>query len=685
MINPYPSQISSHYSYLINGIYDNFLKIRAITGLISEKLFIRQVKELSKEELAGIKDAENILSKGLKQPSIEASSDELFTLKDYEDLERLYKKFPLNPTISKAYRLIQHAIQEDSKKLDLILKNTQTTNTTENIIAAKYAVANITLEVCLHVEFSLLKAHMSAENIKKLESITALSQIHGEDIDIAFLDDCIQQYEKANHHPHVVIEGGGPTGLLCAITQFISGADVTVFEKRSMQYNRSQITKLDRKWVALLRLYLGEKFIDLFESPNKKGVLRANGTVDLALKDLEDALHLLLTKLISRLEQKKGLSPPIERFAAHECSNVFFEDGQFLIEASYKPDQDPSIEKLITPNKKIKNVDMLICAGGKNSSLKEDFLPSTVAINEKDYYGVSSWLADDLFPSQDPEKMNFFSDFRNTFLIDEAVITAFNTDLRKVTTDQLATIEKNLVHTRTFENRGLIYIGMQIPKEVYSILEKLPPEDRKLIEQKWFQRVLHSYGPSLQSIPIDAIDKPFCATFPLEQHLLAKDHTYSLLKAADKKLLIVAAGDAFATPHFMRYSGLGGAREIVSLYQKYTRSINNDENYTTEDLKQEMDRIAEFISSKGRVFLKDKKSTDIEQLRIEKMEKHLDSITKKGLLTKQGNLYYVVGSNNILSPKAGWIENTITGKKYESFLQFQFDTSKKEAVHLILR
>src|SRR5262249_22288884 len=122
------------------------------------------------------------------------------------------------------------------------------------------------------------------------------------------------------NHPRVGIEGAGPTGLLLAITQFEAGSNVSLFEKRSGLYDRSQIVRLDTKWMAMLKFYLGEQYYKLFLDENHKGVVREDGFGEITTMDLEAVLNIRLNELISMLEPKD--QSQLEIFAAHDVKQI---------------------------------------------------------------------------------------------------------------------------------------------------------------------------------------------------------------------------------------------------------------------------------------------------------------------------------------------------------------------------
>lgn len=555
-----------------------------------------------------------------------------------------------------------------------------------------------------------------------------ISQLRGDNIDQAKLQWLIATHHEAHRHPRVAIEGGGPVGLLLGITQFEAGADVSLFEKRSTQYERTQIVKLDPKWMNTLQFYLGEEYYRLFTDPNHRGVIRPDGFGEIATLFLEEAIHTRLSQLISMLPEQEGNDLPLERLAAYELADVQKpeeRDAKFRIVANYLPDYDPAgktpgiAEE--TPAKVHREIDLLLCAGGKRSPMKERYLPSSSAVTQHEFYGVCSWLADDI-PGQDLEKMNLFADFRNMAELDEEffaryereLLHDFNLDNDSITTDRkakakilsfleksfyrLAKTDRTHVQTRSFENRGLIYIGMELPSELEGFLAQLrqklerlkvgPREVGKImtqVQKRWFQNIMHGYGlDASANLSIETIDSKFAAMFPVDQYRLDPEHLVSHLKNGSSTLLVAAAGDAFSSPHFMRYSGLTGGRENIFHLQDYTYGMarERDEQSLLESLLVNSERTAQFVISRGVQFLEKLSDKQIDENKriavitslenkIKEIEQNQDSFDYR--LFKNNDKTYILHELSedyfsLVVPRVGYLE--IDGCNYDSIEQY---------------
>ena len=622
-----------------------------------------------------------IISKGENQPAVAGHSRELFTKEEYDlivDLHYdlivdLHSKNPNSHLIKKAYATILFAIDQTKERVSEILGDLNEKETyVDKVVQAKEVIRKIVVEECTRIDFSLLEDRLSKKDQTMLRSLFHLSSHKGESIDIALIDSWIEEHKAGKlWHPRVVIEGGGPSGLFLAITQFRAGAQVALLEKRSMQYSRPQIVKLDPKWIAELKFYLGDDFYTLFEGESKKSSLKSDGTADITIRDLEDVLHLRLTKLISRLEVENGDISPIQRLSAHECDAIAFKDDQFLCSAKYIPNQDLGITKPKEEGQKFP-VDILFCAGGKHSSFKESFFPSSVPVTSSGYYGVCSWN----LPAENGENTDIFPDFMGMFQVDDKVLKGFNEDVKNYINDRIEFVERKNIQIRTFQAGKVVYIGMEFPEEVYKILEQLPTSERKHVENLWFQRVLLSRGDKAKDINIDCMDKTFCATFPLDQQRLSKNSMVSVIEKEDKSLVVLAAGDALASPHFMFYSGLTGARESIMMYEKMTQAMANSATSTVPlYLEEQLNSISNFVVNRGSPFLKRKSDKEIEESRLEKITKLLESGLERGLLHKEGSLYEFTGAGLKLQAMPGWIEDVESKKRYNSLAQIELENS----------
>ena len=213
------------------------------------------------------------------------------------------------------------------------------------------------------------------------------------------------EHDSAALNPRVVIEGAGPVGLLTAIKQYRAGADITLLEKRDTLYNRSQIVRLDRQWMNDLKFYLGTQYDELFHKEDGTGHIRPDGSGHIVISALEEALHSRLTELMTVANPSDADYESLKRLAAHRVVDVRA-PGQdqkhkaYTVVAQYdgRYDHGKTSEADVHPDLVIP-VDMLVCAGGKNSSTRNQFFVPQVKTEEK-YYGVASWQGRQIEGSQ---------------------------------------------------------------------------------------------------------------------------------------------------------------------------------------------------------------------------------------------------------------------------------------------
>jgi len=114
----------------------------------------------------------------------------------------------------------------------------------------------------------------------------------------------------------IIVIGGGPTGLMttihCTENVLVSGGEMKLYEARDAftkggsTFERAQIVRLDARWIAMLRYHLGTGFEDVFipasgETDAQLGnTLPTQGFVEITIKDLENMLHVEISKLWSK-------------------------------------------------------------------------------------------------------------------------------------------------------------------------------------------------------------------------------------------------------------------------------------------------------------------------------------------------------------------------------------------------
>ncbi|CAM9869363.1 unnamed protein product, partial [Ectocarpus fasciculatus] len=114
----------------------------------------------------------------------------------------------------------------------------------------------------------------------------------------------------------LIVIGGGPTGLLTALhcleNVLRSDGYLTLYESRDAfakagaTFERSQIVRLDPRWIAMLRYHLGTIYEDEFvplsgeTDPHFGNTLPTQGFIEITIKDIEALMNLQVAKLASR-------------------------------------------------------------------------------------------------------------------------------------------------------------------------------------------------------------------------------------------------------------------------------------------------------------------------------------------------------------------------------------------------
>jgi len=114
---------------------------------------------------------------------------------------------------------------------------------------------------------------------------------------------------------NTLVVGGGPSGLLtslhCLENCLKTGGNMKLYESRDAfekaggTYERAQVVRLDSRWVRMLRYHLGTSFEDVWVPASGEtdahlgNTLPTQGFIEITIKDLENVLHLEISKLWS--------------------------------------------------------------------------------------------------------------------------------------------------------------------------------------------------------------------------------------------------------------------------------------------------------------------------------------------------------------------------------------------------
>ena len=515
----------------------------------------------------------------------------------------------------------------------------------KTIVQARKALLDLQLSIGRRWHDSVLLREdnwPSSEDFETYKKLLEIDKLSCPQIYKAQRQWLIEQHNSKSLHPHEVIEGAGPTGLLLAITQFQEGMDVSVVEKRSTQYERSQVVRLDPKWMNMLKFYLGTRYFELFSGQTGehgrigKGIIREDGFGEITTKELEDALHMELSELIS-------LAPEgVQRLAEHKVISVGEpkEAGEkYKVIAKRSSDEQAQEET-------IHNVDVLVAAGGTNSPTMLKELTSK-KVTTQEIYSVCSWES----PKLKNKALDTFDDFRSHIVVGQTFIDAFQGELAaqlqegdfswlendpESTEKQEAfrefikpgspamvkfanNVRGEFLQTRCFDNKGLVYIGMEMPDAFLklcfnALIGDISPKGKQaehlqdFFVQVWFSAIAKVSGLNQKvGLHKNHMKGKFTTLVGVQQNRLEKHAEVKKMHGAE--LLVTAAGDAAVSPHFMRYSGLTGAREHILHLKELAGVMTGTTNEMARDealqtLSEKAEKTATYVLNRGKAFLK---------------------------------------------------------------------------------
>jgi hypothetical protein len=182
---------------------------------------------------------------------------------------------------------------------------------------------------------------------------------------------------------NVIIEGAGPIGLFAAFQFFLAGMNVRLVNNRE-EYNRRKMVFLDRKWMSQLRFLLGTKFRVLFNKKTKLGQETSLGRIDYGdvgqvnVREIEKIMKERLMELKKFKESQTDLKEDLDLMYGFEFEKI--------VEPQRKGEKFKGIiaEKKETgngekgkENAKEFPLDLLICAGGANDQIRNEYLGKT--------------------------------------------------------------------------------------------------------------------------------------------------------------------------------------------------------------------------------------------------------------------------------------------------------------------
>ena len=525
---------------------------------------------------------------------------------------------------------------------------------------------------------------------KKLREVRKLG---GEDVDLAQLEWMKAKNHGAIRHPKVVIEGAGPNGLMTAIKLYMQGADVTVLERRGTDYSRSQILRLDSQWVNELQFILGDRFQQMFDPVEGKGKLSPDGSASIVTSELEWMLHDRFSELLALEYSDTSQAPEdihLKRHAAFAIDDVDppkQKNGHYQVKASYQQKYDK--QRLegqsggAKPQEPLLRIeaDILVCAGGKNSPTRDMFFNHSPVTDEAEY-GVASWSGEavknpnlDTFDAiqgviefdrsfKEIHKKNFSDQLaatNNSLMVEVGKElglerTGTETSLRKLNRE----LTQKVVQLRTFENRELIYIGMEIPTEAkqwFSDVDNFAKkkglsgaegkELKRIATEAWFQSVADWQGFSKKAgATTETINHQFTGTFTVAQSALAKSNEVVKNHWGGPDLVVVPIGDAATSPHFMSASGLTGGREnmaVVTEFVAATVSTPDQRPQNIARMDRQFDENSKYVLGRGRAYLETLPPAKVKAKLKKRQLDYMVQLSKKADVHKRYHLESVPG------------------------------------------
>ena len=616
---------------VICGLY---LRDPVVTGHKQERIYAGDVEFVQKhgETLKCSEEAKKLLQ-GLKV----AAANVNLAMKSLPDS---FQNFDVGAAIEDldAYGQLLHTLSAQEQNQSLVFQKLKARCKVHREIIAqgRAALLEIQQKEGLQWDLTVLARKMSKErscskeNTLKFNKLLEIKPLQGEMIDLAQLDWMIAKNNRGHNPMNVAIEGSGPTALMLALTQFASGANVSLIEKQSSEYERRQIIRLDPVWMAQLEFYLGQKFRDLFGEKGRpgKGTIRSDGYGEIAIHRLQEALSLRVEELMARhdkLSSKSGepQKNKVERFADYEMTSVEDSEGGYIVKA----------KDVLKPEAAISRpVDMVICASDDKSPIRKQYFKDKT-VKGTGNYGICSWEGSKEQPITN-DRLKTFSDFRRVVVFDQQFQTSFQEEmksqidaiegldddekqcLKEQTGEQSASVLKlkkstlgRAMQTQCTENKNQISIGMTLPEEFTQFCQKVQKQlaavpvreidqnfelrsksdkkkwrdqraadVQKALTKAWFQTVARSYGiDQSMGVTQDKIHDSSVAVFPAQQHGVKKNVIEK--SAGSHKVLITAAGDAATTRHFMSGSGWTGAREGVQHLEWFTNEWTGDVSF----------------------------------------------------------------------------------------------------------
>lgn len=553
-----------------------------------------------------------------------------------------------------------------------------------------------------------VRSFKNKEGYEGLAEIEELAFLQGLEIDeqisLHILSEHLSNQPEGGAKPlRIAVEGAGPNGLYAALNLFMAGANVHVVNDRGERYVRNQILDIDPKWIVQLNFILGTKFDELFRGDYPLAQLDPDhGSGSINTLNLEDMLKARIVEIGSYAEHATGhssylnlhyetpmlaVNPPagektdfsvklgspqrpspdtlrmrqaaidgisvrlLSEKYAHLDPDSILEGGITVLEKAveeavqlYEQEQHETTVREKIPEL---DIDALVCLGGTNDSIRDEYLCPAIPYTTPKNYGIALLLKrpdqkaltflgpDDSFAPANREKIE---PHLLRHQIDARIAGAdflppdFRERHKELTSQILESIENHPMGMRIFENSSTFYCGAETPVPLASFIRELNTlaanADRETadkintfkrqIEKEWFLAISNMFGVQDDQMEFDPAPIN-TGTFDVIQKgvdLAAKE-----MKVGDSSLIITALGDSRASPHFFSGSGMSSGRlgieRAASLLRDYNRRTISREAFV-ESLNSDLETVKQKVLQKGSPYVR---PLTEEQMNIEKRKR----------------------------------------------------------------
>lgn len=291
--------------------------------------------------------------------------------------------------------------------------------------------------------------------------------------------------------------------------------------------------------------------------------------------------------------------------------------------------------------------DFLVCVGGANDRIRDEYLSPALPFTEAKNYGVATWIkdekqkdinflsADDLFKPLTRERMQEqiqkqnFDEFIQKQPIDEELKKKYQNFGETLLSDIDKANDGTGLNTRAFENKTALYTGVETPAALDNFIKDLMKERDQMkrelsgpeaktegeridakyarikrdIDKKWFIAIANVFHVDENELKLDPAPINV-GTFDVQQK--AVDLAAKEIRNGDVSMIITALGDSRASPHFLSGSGMSSGRmgieNAAELLKMHHRGELDRSSFVTT-LNENLDEVRMKVVSKGKPYI----------------------------------------------------------------------------------